>query len=192
MLFKKEFLDKIKSGEVKVAYRNWVRPTVKAEGTLQTPIGLLEILSVTPVGPNSLSSKHAKAAGFDSLDNLKSELDRKTRGTVYEIKFKLQSPDPRARLRNWSTLNEAELSILLKKLERFDKYSKFGPWTEKTVRIIATHPNTPARVLAGKLKMATEKFKINVRKLKALGPTISMGTGYKLSPRGVSLLKKWK
>lgn len=190
MIFRKDFLDKIKSGKVRVAYRNWVRPTVKAGGTLHTPVGLLEILSLTPVGADTLSSKHAEAAGFESLKNLKEELEKKKGGVVYEIKFKLRGPDPRIKLRNKSKFDNAELSNLLEKLKRFDTYSKLGPWTAKTMRVIETLPSTPARVLAEKLKMDTEKFKINVRKLKGLGLTVSLGTGYKLSPRGENLLKK--
>ena len=36
--------------------------------------------------------------------------------------------------------------------------------------------------------MERADFKLNIRKLKALGLTISLEVGYRLSPRGVALL----
>jgi hypothetical protein len=36
----------------------------------------------------------------------------------------------------------------------------------------------------------THAFKLNVRKLKNLGLTESLGTGYRLSPRGAAVLER--
>lgn len=43
--------------------------------------------------------------------------------------------------------------------------------------------------LAAKIGQETVVFKINARKLKNLGLSESLGTGYRLSPRGRAVLK---
>jgi hypothetical protein len=49
---------------------------------------------------------------------------------------------------------------------------------------IAAHPATRAPDLAASFGRETAPFKIDVRKLKNLGLTISLTVGYRLSPRG--------
>lgn len=190
MLFKKKILYLIASGKLTVAYRRWVRPTVKEGGSLKTPIGVLSISSVKEVKPSSVSEKAARLAGYESLKELRDELDQKDSGVVYKIKFKFSGTDPRVLLREKGNFSKEEWLKLKDQLERYDKYSKSTPWTLTTLKLIQKYPETPAKTLAKKMNLDTKKFKINVRKLKNLGLTISMGTGYKLSKRGWSFLKK--
>ena len=53
--------------------------------------------------------------------------------------------------------------------------------------LIAAHPGRRAGDLAPMAGMELLDFKVRVRRLKDLGLTISLGTGYKISPRGHSL-----
>ena len=84
MLIKLEVLEKIKSGEITLQFRRWRRRTVKAGGTLKTKVGVLQIGSITPIGPDDVGDADARRAGFrDSaeflqwLDTMKpGELDR--------------------------------------------------------------------------------------------------------------------
>ena len=46
----------------------------------------------------------------------------------------------------------------------------------------------PLHQLAAAINFETAPFKANVRKLKALGLTISLERGYRLSPRGEAVL----
>jgi hypothetical protein len=53
---------------------------------------------------------------------------------------------------------------------------------------LRSHPEVRAGDVCCLVGQEKEKFKLNVRKLKNLGLTESLGTGYRLSPRGESLL----
>jgi hypothetical protein len=46
MLFKQATLAAIAAGRVTLAFRRWRRPTVRAGGTLVTPVGMLAIDAV--------------------------------------------------------------------------------------------------------------------------------------------------
>jgi hypothetical protein len=70
------------------------------------------------------------------------------------------------------------------KLTKLDEKSADGPWTAETLRLIAEHPGLVARELAKIAGRERDPFKEDVRKLKALGLTISLEIGYRLSPRG--------
>ncbi len=56
--------------------------------------------------------------------------------------------------------------------------------------LIARKPGTRAADLAPAMQSELLKFKADVRKLKKLGLTISLETGYRLSPRGEQVLAK--
>ncbi|MBK6662958.1 MAG: hypothetical protein IPG47_09480 [Thermoflexaceae bacterium] len=59
-----------------------------------------------------------------------------------------------------------------------------------TLRAIADRPQVAARILAADGGMETLPFKANVRKLKALGLTISHETGYELTALGRDVLSR--
>lgn len=58
------------------------------------------------------------------------------------------------------------------------------------LRLVADRPHVRAPDLAASLGRDTPSFKDDVRKLKALGLTISHSPGYELSPRGRALLDR--
>ncbi len=185
MLFRQEFLALIKARKVQVAYRRWRRPSVKPGGTLLTPVGLLAIESVERVAASAITSAAAKAAGYPSSDDLWDELDARPGGELYRIQFSLAGKDPRLALREKSKLKRDEMAELLAKLARWS-------WAGPVMDLLASHPGLPSRELAPRMGWETLKFKTHVRKLKALGLTISLGTGYKLSPRGKSVHRRMK
>lgn len=189
MLFRKQVLDKIKAGNVKVAYRRWKSCAVKVGGLQKTSIGVLKFTKVEEVVVQNISLRHARLAGYDSLKELHKDLDFRKEGTIYKINFVFNGEDPRIKLRGKSKLSKQELEELAKRLERLDKYSKFGEWTLKLLKLIEKNEGVGSVKLAEKMKIPQDKLKLNVRKLKNLGLTISLGTGYKISPRGESYLK---
>ena len=71
---------------------------------------------------------------------------------------------------------------------RFDRASRRGPWTRTTLELIAAHPAARAADLAPMLKRDTASLKADIRKLKELGLTESLTTGYRLSKRGQAYL----
>ena len=64
--------------------------------------------------------------------------------------------------------------------------SRRGPWTGDVLRVIAARPAVRAAELAADLGLETQVLKRDVRKLKELGLTESLATGYRLSPRGAA------
>jgi hypothetical protein len=69
-----------------------------------------------------------------------------------------------------------------------DARAQHGAWTRETLRLIDEHPGRRAGDLADMVGRERLYFKADVRKLKALGLTISLDVGYKLSPRGAAFL----
>lgn len=63
-----------------------------------------------------------------------------------------------------------------------------APWTTRAMQVIASEPHRRAGDLAPGFGWDTPTFKRQIRKLKALGLTESLETGYTLSPRGAQLL----
>ena len=189
MLFTIKTLTGIADGRINVAFRRWRRPYVKPGGTLKTSVGLLRFESIERVNFGEITNQEAMETGHDNLEDLHQELEKRD-GDVFKIRFQLVGPDPRIELRNRETLSAEEWADLEKRLGRMDKVSKIGPWTRKTLELIATHEGVRAADLAPEFCLERDKFKLNVRKLKNLGLTESLGTGYRISPRGKAALKR--
>ncbi len=190
MLLKQDVLKGIAEGTITLAFRRWKRPTVKSGGTLRTSIGLLSIDRVDVVDENKITSKDAKAAGYDSRSQLLDQLNSRGDGKVYRIALHHAGADPRVALRQQSKLSVEEIEELKMRLSRMDSRSSHGPWTIMTLELISTRPGERAPNLAESIGMETKKFKTNVRKLKELGLTESLAVGYRLSPRGEVLFKR--
>jgi hypothetical protein len=71
-----------------------------------------------------------------------------------------------------------------------DARSEHGAWTRQTLRLITDNPRVISTVLAKQLGRERMAFKLDVRKLKALGLTISHEVGYEISPRGRAFLDR--
>jgi hypothetical protein len=188
VIFKYAELQAIKSGDVTLAFRRWVRPTVKTGGTLKTAVGVLAIDRVARVERSEITKEDATAAGFGSLLELLTGLDSRD-GELYRIEVRFAGADPRLRLREKDDLDAEDVQRLRKKLDRLDAASPVGAWTLKVLRIIERHPQVVAASLAKRIDFETDRFKTNVRTLKELGLTISHERGYELSPRGKAVLK---
>ena len=189
MLLKQDTLKGIRNGSVTLAFRRWRRPTVKTGGTLLTSIGQLAIEAVDVVQLEEVTESEAAAAGFSNLASLRSQLLRQTEGDLYRIRLSLAGPDPRLALRD-KIPDEAELETVLKRLAGLDARSGSGPWTRRALELIDERPGERAADLARDVGKETLDFKANVRKLKTLGLTESLKVGYRLSPRGKTVVKK--
>ena len=188
MLIKLQHLTGIQSGTIRRAYRCWKRPTVKAGGTLKTPIGVVAIDAVTKTLRQSLTTEDARLAGYDSLPALLGEL-RSRPGTLYRIDLHYAGADPRVALRAKGKLSKREAEELTGRLARMDARSTHGTWTRKLLELLRDEPGVRAGDLAPRLGREKLAFKRDVRKLKELGLTESLEVGYRLSPRGRNLLK---
>ena len=68
-------LQRIKTGDVTLAFRRWRRPTVKRGGTLRTAIGVLAIAHIEKVAAGGISLRDARAAGYFSRKELLENLE---------------------------------------------------------------------------------------------------------------------
>lgn len=188
MLLPKAALDGIADGSVTCAYRAWLRPTVRAGGTLNTRVGQLAIDAVEVVDPATITDDDARAAGAASAAEVVASLRAGEGRVVYRIDFHLAGDDPRVALRAAADLDAVTLDDLRLRLARMDQRAPDGPWTRRYLELIRDRPGQVARELAPRVGMERDDFKVRVRRLKSLGLTESLAIGYRLAPRGEALL----
>lgn len=184
MLIKDVVLERIERGEIDTLFRRQKRPTVKTGGTLRTRIGLLDIVRVDRIDLGDVTEADARRAGFDTVDEAVAELTQKPDGDFYRVRVAMGGVDPRVALREQAHLTAAELAEIRARLDGFDERSRRGPWTRTFLTLLDERPHVRAPDLAASIGWETKPFKEHVRKLKALGLTISHSPGYELSPRG--------
>ena len=177
----------VNAGSIDRAFRRWDRPRVKAGGRQRTALGVIGFTTVDVVAREDLTAVDATRAGFVSLERLLAVLDRRLERPIFRIGLELVGPDPRIALRE--TLPDArDLDEIVGRLDRLDQASRHGPWTRAVLTAIAERAGTPAVELAEAFGREKMLFKLDVRKLKELGLTESLRPGYRLSPRGESVL----
>ena len=189
MLFKKRFLTLIEEGEIHTAFRKWTRPSVRESGTLLTPVGQLRITSLTQIAYDQISDEAIKQAGYTNRRELDKELAFKDKGAIYKVEFQLESTDPRIGLREHTNISADEMTVILDTLKRYDTRGKVKDWTFKILDMVDREPGKYAIEYATRLGYEKEWFKLNIRKLKNLGLTISLPKGYTISPRGKVVLE---
>jgi hypothetical protein len=189
MLFRGDFLDGLAAGRLRLAFRRWTRPNVRAGTIMRTAVGLVRVDEVTVVDIAAVSAHEADLAGFPSADALRADLPG-GEGEVYRIALAPAGPDPRIQLRNEATLSPVQWEEIEGRLRRIDKASRRGPWTLRALTLIAERPGVRAARLAPLLDRETLAFKRDIRVLKELGLTESLEVGYRLSPRGRAALDR--
>lgn len=189
MLLRMAVLERIVSGEISLVFRRWRRPTVRSGGSLRTALGVLRILDVAVVTEVDISEADAGRAGFSSRAALLEGLGARE-GQVYRIAVEYAGADPRIALRRQDDLSDAEIGQIIDKLRGLDTRSPAGPWTGRVLAAIEAQPGVVSRTLAELLDRDRDWLKPRVRKLKNLGLTVSLATGYELSPRGRVVLNR--
>jgi hypothetical protein len=195
ILFQKRFHAGILDGSVTLTFRAWPAARVKPGGRYRChPIGVLEVDSVDRVRPLAITNAEARSAGFEDRAALLAYLVEVapdvTRREVFRVRFHYGGDGDRVSIALDTSIDEEARAALLRKLEAMDRRSADGPWTGKTLALIAKHPRIAASKLAAKLGREKLAFKADVVKLKKLGLTQSFEVGYELSPRGAALLAK--
>ena len=191
MLIPRRVLEGIERGEVTLAFRRWDRPRVRPGTRLRTAVGLVAVESVDEVDADRIDEDDARRAGFAGRSDLMAFLDRPRAGAerrVYRIALRHAGADPRIALRGLDALSAADVEAVLARLDRLDRAGRHGPWTAAVLRLIDERPGVRAGDLAEHLGRERLSFKADVRKLKELGLTESLETGYRLSPRGRVIL----
>ena len=190
MIFKVHQLKEIKGGTITVAFRRWEKANVKKGSTMKTAVGVIRVTDVEQIKENSITKADATKAGYESVNSLLKALNKIASGSVYKVKLKYESEDPRIELREKTDLADEDFKKLMAKLDRLDKTR--GPWVLIVMKLIKRYPERRAGDLAEIMKMDKLDFKVNVRKLKNLGLTISHEIGYSLSPLGDVVLDRFQ
>ncbi|WBQ03634.1 hypothetical protein [Kribbella sp. CA-293567] len=192
MLFTGPDRDGVAAGRITAAYRRWAEARV-AEGRIyRTNAGRIEIDSVREVNPELISDYDDDIFAADRQNAR--DVRRRLRGNedwpTFLIKFHLvEGADPREELAATAELTPEDLADLRARLAKLDELSRHGAWTTAILQQIQASPGTRAGDLAADLGRDPAGFKLDVRKLKNLGLTYSLETGYELSPRGAAYLK---
>lgn len=181
MIFRYHHLLGIKAGKISLAFRKWEKVRVTEGRTMRTAVGVIKLEKVERVAIGSITEADARKAGFEDRDQLVKDLKRVTAGSVHKVRLKYESEDPRIALRSKIALTDEEFKKLESKLARLNARR---PRTLTYLKLIAKHPSRRAGDLADMVGMERLAFKLNVRKLKNLGLTISLEVGYKISPLG--------
>jgi hypothetical protein len=189
MLFERRFAAGIADGSVTLTFRRWKRPQARAGHVYRTAAGRIAVDAVDVVDPSSITDADARRAGYPSASAMLADLRGTADLPVYRVRFgPARGPDPRDELATSRDLAADDIAAIEARLARLDLANRGDPWTEATLRTIAAHPERRAGDLAEMLGRDRAELKLDVRKLKNLGLTISLPVGYRLSPRGDAYL----
>ena len=190
MLLERRAREGIFDGSVTVLVRRWRRPQATAGRVYRTAAGRIAVDEVTVVDPATLTDEDARPAGYATADALRADLRGAEGDPVYLLRVRpAKGPDPRAELAAADDLTPADVAELDRRLDRLDRASPTGPWTMSILTAIQAEPGRRAGDLAAAAGREMLRYKADVRKLKALGLTISLPVGYRLSPRGEAYLR---
>ena len=189
MLFEQRLREGLRDGTITLAFRRWRRAQVVAGHHYRTGLGMVCAEAVDQVAIAEITEAQARAAGYPDVAALLGDLRGDPALPLYRIRFRRHDqPDPRDELAATATLTDAEAASIGARLARMDAASKRGPWTAAILAQIAEKPAVSSVFLAEAMGWERPEFKVHVRRLKALGLTISLDVGYRLSPRGQAYL----
>ncbi|WP_409492604.1 hypothetical protein [Amycolatopsis sp. cmx-11-12] len=179
-------LEGLAAGTIDLAFRRWAKPNVRQGDTMRTGAGVIEVGSVEIVDPAAITDADARRSGAESANAVRGILRGPADAPVYRIRLRYLGPDPRHALSADTELSEKDINALRERLSKMDRHRS---WTRETLRLIADNPGRGAQELADLLGREKEPLKIDIRKLKDLGLTLSLETGYRISPRGAAYLR---
>jgi hypothetical protein len=189
MLMPLRFAHGVADGSITLTFRRWKRLQVVVGHRYRTAAGRIEVDEIDVIDPARITAADARRAGFTNADAVRRELRGDDDLPVYRIRFHAaQGPDERTVLAHDAVLDGDARAEIDRRLDRLDKASSHGAWTRAVLQTIAEQPGVRAPDLAQQFGRETQPFKLDVRKLKNLGLTISLRVGYELSPRGRAYL----
>lgn len=190
MLIEQRLHAGIRDGTITVLFRRWRRRQVTSGNVYRTAAGRVIVESVNEVSPARIRRADALAAGYRTVAEAIADLRGDETDPVYLLRLRyVDEPDPREQLAHDADLSTSDVEEITRRLARMDRSATRGPWTDETLDIIRRRPAVRAGDLAVELGRETLPFKVDVRKLKNLGLTLSLEKGYRLSPRGEAYLR---
>lgn len=198
MLLPKPIAEGVRDGRITLAFRRWDAPRVKVGSTQLTAAGVITFDSVDEIrDAATISDDDAAAAGFLDAASLRKRLEPRVvkpspRGgkggeRIYRVRLRWAGEDARIVLRD-AVPDAAELAEITAAVRGLDTGKKSGPWTTPILEWIRDNPGVVSKELAALLGRELLPMKADIRRLKALGLTISLEVGYRLSLRGDAYL----
>lgn len=185
MQFTKDSHDAVADGSITLTVRFWTRAQVKVGGQYNVGPCRIEVDSIELVPFGSLTKSDVRQCGHGSVDELRRLVAHagavSDETIVYRIEFHLVGNKTERRVVKPTTAAVYEVSA---KLDAMDGRSALGPWTREVLGLIGTNPGMVSTDLAAMVGRDRMQFKADVRKLKALGLTDSLETGYQLTELG--------
>lgn len=177
LLFRKPFHAGLLSGSIRLTFRSWGKPHVRAGGRYRChPIGVLEVDRIVRVRVADITDADAHLAGFSDRAALLAFMDTENE-EVFRVELHHGGDGDRVAGALDEQLTREDVAAIREKL------AQLGAWSRKTLLLIEKHPRIAASKLAAKVSRETVPFKADVVKLKKLGLTQSFEVGYELSPR---------
>lgn len=188
MLFQTRFHDGIRRGEITCTIRIWHRPRVRVGGVYPLGAGSIHVDRIQEMEFDALTPVLARRSGFSSVVELLKVAKHGAGERIFLIDFHYVDAPAKRRTRTEAVAADG-LDEIIARLDAMDKRAA-TPWTRQTLREIDTSPGLRSTELA--LNLGRERFdlKRDIRKLKALGLTLSLDVGYRLSARGAQVLAK--
>lgn len=197
MLFTSDAHAGLADGSITVTFRLWTRPQAKVGGryTIGASGITVEVDEIRVLPAADIDDADARRAGeADRHDVWKRLAGGRVRPEtapdveVWRIAFHRVEEDPGPPLSALDQLTAADVAEIDRRLDRLDGAASHGAWTRPTLAAIVAKPGVVSSVLADDLGRERPALKIDIRKLKRLGLTESLGTGYRISPRGRAYL----
>ena len=189
MLFRGDFLDGLATGRLRLAFRRWTRPNVRAGTIMRTAIGLVRVDEVAVVDMAAVSARDARSRGL-CVGRCPPRRPARRRGAGLPDRPGLCRAGPQDPAQKRGRALAGRVGRDPGRLRRIDAASRRGPWTLRALTLLAEHPGVRAARLAPLLDRETLAFKRDIRVLKELGLTESLDVGYRLSPRGRAALDR--
>ena len=190
MLLPPKVVSGVVDGSVTLAFRRWRKQDVKPGAEFKAAGSVIRVEAVELVDPVAITDAEAALAGLKDAADVRKRLAPDGSWSTYRITLAYAGPDPRIALRESAELTDADVAAIDARLERLDRASSHGPWTMRTLELIRANPKRRAPDLAEIEGRETAPVKIDVRKLKGIGLTVSFPVGYEISPRGLAYLAR--
>ncbi|MFC3455293.1 hypothetical protein [Amycolatopsis speibonae] len=178
-------LEGLAAGTIDLTFRRWSKQNVHPGDVMRLEAGVIEVDSVEIVDPATITDADARRSGADSANAVRGTLRGPSDAPVYRVRLRYLGPDPRQALSAAAELSAKDAEAIRKRLSKMDRKRS---WTHETLRLIADNPGRRAQELADLLGREKEPLKVDIRKLKDLGLTLSLEVGYRISPRGAAYL----
>jgi len=188
MLFQSRFHDGIRRGDITCTIRIWQRPRVRVGGTYQLGAGSIRVDRIQEMEFDGLTPALARRSGFASVVELLKVAKHGAGERIFLIDFHYVDAPVKRATRTEKLATDA-LDEIIAKLDAMDRRAPTA-WTRQTLRAINANPGLRSTELAMMLGRERFDLKRDIRKLKALGLTLSLDVGYRLSARGTQILAK--